>query len=87
MRTTPTAIKLNVAENLLTIEWADGHASTYDGGYLRFVCPCANCRGHAPGEVMPPAWGDVEAARVAGATQVGTYAVRFDMSDGHESGI
>jgi len=87
MSSDPTAIRLDVGDNLLTIEWLDGHASTYDGAYVRFICPCAKCRGHAPGEVEPPGWGDVEGVRMTGAEGVGTYALRIALSDGHDSGI
>lgn len=87
MSTDPQAITLDVRENVLTIEWTDGHVSTYDGAYLRLMCPCAKCRGHAPGEVVPPAWGDVEAVRVTGAEGVGTYALRLELGDGHDTGI
>ncbi len=87
MSTDPTAIRLDVAENLLTIDWSDGHVSTYDGAYLRWVCPCAKCRGHAPGEVEPPAWDDVKEVRARGASGVGTYALGLEFTDGHDSGI
>ncbi len=69
------------------ITWADGHESAYEGGLLRFICPCALCRGHAPGEVDPPAWEACKDVRVSHAAPVGQYALRFTMSDGHETGI
>ena len=84
---TPTSLQLDVKENLLRVTWADGHVSLYDGAYLRYVCPCAMCRGHAPGEVDPPRWADVASVRATGAEAVGTYAVRFTFTDGHETGI
>ena len=84
---TPAAIKLNVADNVLQITWSDGHLSRYDGGYLRFICPCAACRGHSPGEVEPPSWDSVRGTRVTHVAPVGTYALSFTLSDGHGSGI
>ncbi len=83
----PTAIRLDPARSLLEIRWQDGHVSRYDGAYLRLVCPCAGCRGHAPGEVEPPAWSQVEGVQVRGASAVGAYALRFELSDGHATGI
>ena len=87
MRPTPTRVKLDVAGNQLTIEWDDDSTSTYDGGYLRFICPCAGCRGHAPGEVQEPLWGQCRDVRVSHVSGVGTYALGFTLSDGHNSGI
>ena len=84
---TPTAIKLDVAGNVARITWADGHESTFAGSYLRHVCPCAACCGHSPGEKEPPPWAQVQDVRVTHVEAVGTYALRFSLSDGHESGI
>ena len=83
----PTAIRLDVAANVLTITWADGHVSTYGGYYLRHICPCAECRGHSPGEKEPPGWAAVKDVRVSHAEAVGAYALRFTFSDGHATGI
>ena len=87
MRTDPTAIRLDAATNRLRITWADGHESVYDGGYLRWICPCARCRGHAPGEVEPPSWDACADVRVTHAELVGSYALRLTLSDGHDTGI
>lgn len=83
----PKAVKLNVGENLVSITWDDDTTSRYDGAYLRFVCPCAQCRGHAPGEVVEPTWPQCAGVRVSHVQGVGTYALRFTMSDGHGTGI
>lgn len=85
--TIPTAVKLDVAANVLQITWSDGHVSRYAGGYLRFICPCAACRGHSPGEVEPPPWTQVKDVRITHVEPVGTYALAFTASDGHSSGI
>ena len=85
--TRPTAIKLDVAANLLQVTWADGHESRYSGGYLRHACPCAECCGHVPGEKEPPPWEQVKDVRVSNVEPVGTYALRFTLSDGHSTGL
>lgn len=87
MAAAPTAITLDVAANRLTVTWSDGHVSTYDGAYLRQVCPCAACRGHSPGERPPPTWAQVRDVRVTHVSAVGGYAVQLTLSDGHASGI
>ena len=83
----PTAVNLDVASNLLEVAWSDGLASRYSGGYLRHACPCADCRGHAPGEKEPPPWERCKDVRVSNVEPVGTYALRFTLSDGHATGI
>ncbi len=83
----PTGIKLDLKSGVLEITWNDGHVSRYASAYLRQVCPCAQCRGHAPGEVEPPPLEAVADVRILHIRPVGSYAVRFDLSDGHETGI
>ncbi len=87
MNHTPSAIHLDVKGNLLTVTWADGHVSRYLGPYLRHICPCADCRGHAPGEKEPPGWATVRDVKVTHVEAVGTYALQFTLSDGHTTGI
>lgn len=86
-RETPARLGLDLKAQRLTVTWHDGHVSAYDGAFLRFVCPCAGCRGHAPGDVIPPSWDQVKAARVVGGSQVGGYAIQLSFDDGHASGI
>jgi DUF971 family protein len=83
----PIAIRVDLKTNRLEIDWEDGVTSRYDGGYLRFICPCAGCRGHGPGQVPEPEWAHCKDVRMTGAEGVGTYAMRLHLSDGHASGI
>ncbi len=85
------------------ITWSDGHASHYDFVYLREKCPCATCddarkkKAAAPfGTTAAPAplpgMGTElpmfkPAAKALAAHSVGNYAIRFDFSDGHTTGI
>lgn len=87
MKDTPTAIRLDPAGDRLEIDWGDGHTSTFHGAFLRRICPCAGCRGHAPGEIEPPSAADCAGVRVTGAHPVGGYALHLDLTDGHDSGI
>ena len=43
--TTPVTIHANRAAGRLEIGWDDGHATVYDTTTLRWLCPCAFCRG------------------------------------------
>ena len=85
--TDPSSVRVDLDTNRVVITWRDGHESRYTGAYLRWTCPCAACRGHAPGQVEPPRFEDVRQVRLLGAGPVGSYALRFDFSDGHDSGI
>lgn len=84
---TPARLGLHLAADRLDVTWHDGHASAYGGAYLRFLCPCAECRGHAPGDVEPPTWAQVKDVRFAGGAPIGGYAVQLSFSDGHAAGI
>ncbi len=84
---TPVAVTLDVRANTLTIRWADGLVSRYGGAYLRWICPCAACTGHVPGEVPPVEFERVKDVRVTHVDPVGTYALKLVLSDGHDSGI
>ena len=86
-RDTPKKLGLDLKTQRLSIGWHDGHESAYGAGYLRFICPCAGCRGHAPGEVPPPAWEAVKDVTILDGSQVGGYAIQFAFSDGHATGI
>ena len=86
-RDVPSRLALDLKSQRLTVEWHDGHASEFTAALLRFLCPCAACRGHAPGEVVPPTWEQVKDVRILHAGQVGGYALQFAFSDGHDTGL
>ncbi len=45
--TAPARIHADRAAGTLEIDWRDGHQTTYDAVTLRWLCPCAFCRGEA----------------------------------------
>ena len=71
----------------LAIDWADGHRSYHRYRTLRFFCYCAGCRDEQTGralirmEAIPE---DIHPVRI---DPVGAYALRFNWSDGHNTGI
>jgi len=85
------------------IVWGDGHTSHFEFNYLREQCPCATCNEErekkanatvagapAPGTLPGmgpslPMYKPKPTARSAKA--VGSYAIQFDFSDGHTTGI
>ncbi len=88
--TTPKDLKVNIKEQRLTIDWVDGTRSRYSLDDLRRQCPCASCRTQReqlsdnPLQVLKF---DPAGVRVNHAELVGAYAIRFQWSDGHNTGI
>jgi DUF971 family protein len=72
-----------------SIDWADGHATVYDFTALRWLCPCAYCRG----ETGLPGWLDSaptltpDQTRMTDVHLVGNYAVSPHWADGHSTGF
>jgi DUF971 family protein len=88
-RTTPLRIHADRAARILEIGWADGHATTYDFTALRWLCPCAFCRGEAglPGWLdSGPKLTDTQTL-MTDIGLVGSYAVQPTWADGHHTGF
>ncbi len=87
--TTPRTIHADRGAGTLAIEWADGHATTFDLTAFRWLCPCAYCRG----EAGMPGWLDSsptltpEQTRLVDIHLVGNYAVAPTWGDGHATGF
>jgi DUF971 family protein len=85
---TPTAIHADRAKGTIGIRWADGHDSLYPVEALRWLCPCAYCRG----EGGLPGWLDssptltAEQTRLVDLKPVGRYALQPIWGDGHATG-
>ncbi len=85
----PSAIHADRAGKQLRITWADAHESVYDFVTLRWLCPCAYCRG----EAGMPGWLDSNPTlREAQTTLtdlqlVGQYALQPTWGDGHHTGF
>jgi DUF971 family protein len=87
--TSPLRIHADRAARTLAIDWADEHATVYDFTELRWLCPCAYCRG----EAGLPGWLDSapeltpEQTRLTDIHLVGNYAVSPHWADGHSTGF
>jgi DUF971 family protein len=87
--TTPVSIHADRAARSLEIAWADGHRTAYDFVALRWLCPCAYCRG----EAGMPGWLDSaprltpEQTRMTDVQLVGQYAIAPTWGDGHGTGF
>lgn len=98
-RKKPAAVQVHISSGAgLDITWADGHRSHYDFVYLRDECPCATCNDErAKKESLGGSGSPLKSSpvlpmykpkpRAQSAKQVGSYAIQFDFSDGHNTGI
>jgi DUF971 family protein len=86
--TTASRIHADRAAGTLQIGWADGHETSYDAVTMRWLCPCAFCRG----EAGLPGWLDsrptltAEQTRLVDVQLVGQYAIAPTWGDGHHTG-
>jgi DUF971 family protein len=87
-RTTPVRIHAYPTAGRIDNDWADEHRSTYGAHELRWLCPCAFCRG----EAGLPGWLDTsptlseEQTRLTDVHIVGNYAIAPTWGDGHHTG-
>jgi len=86
--TVPLRIHLNRTAGTLELEWQDGHQTRYEAAPLRWLCPCAFCRG----EAGLPGWLDTgptltaEQTRLVDLHLIGSYALAPEWADGHHTG-
>lgn len=81
----PLEIKLHQKSRQLELIYEGGERYSLDFEYLRVYTPSAEARGHGPGqETLQTGKRDVTIERIE---PVGTYALRFVFSDGHDSGL
>ena len=83
----PVDVGPNDDGTALRIRWADEHVSEYLPRYLRVACRCASCVDEMTGQrILRPE--DVAPDVHPLAIQyVGRYALQFNWSDGHDTGI
>lgn len=85
---TPTNIQLIGQE--VAIAWDDGHETYFDSERLRAASPSAETQGER--DVLGNQYGGdgprrFPGVQVVGWARVGNYAIRFDFSDGHRTGL
>ena len=71
----------------LSLLWQDGHRDDFDVRDLRLACRCALCVEEMSGrKLLDPQTvrADVSPRQIV---SIGRYAIQFDWSDGHNSGI
>lgn len=94
MKTTPKPadVKVDRQTRQMIIRWNDGEVCHYPFDGLRAICPCVECKGghaHMGGPPDRAALYQTPATdlTVEGAQAVGAYAIQFQWSDGHWTGI
>ncbi len=81
----PTDIKLHQKSRFVELFYENGERYELDFEYLRVFTPSAEARGHGPGqETLQTGKRNVEIERIE---PIGTYALCFVFSDGHDSGL
>ncbi|MGA7749629.1 MAG: DUF971 domain-containing protein [Gallionella sp.] len=81
----PTEITLHQQSRELEIAFADGSRHHLPYEFLRVHSPSAEVRGHGPGqEVLQTGKQHVN---VFGVEPVGSYALKIEFDDGHDSGL
>jgi ATP-binding protein involved in chromosome partitioning len=75
------------AETEVRILWSDHKETVFTARTLRLLCTCAGCVHEITGETLLDPETVPEDIRAAGISLVGRYAVSFDWSDGHSTGI
>jgi len=86
----PRDLKLKLKEQMLHVDWSDGARSEFPLAVLRKHCPCATCRTEREAQSPNPLRilkSDPVGLRVVNAKLVGNYAIQFEWSDGHSTGI
>lgn len=71
----------------LRIEWKDGHVSEYAPRDLRIACPCAGCVDELTGRRTLDPGRVSQGVHPLKIEYVGRYALHFDWSDEHSTGI
>ncbi len=84
----PVSIHADRSAGRLDIEWADGHRTRFDSVTLRWLCPCAFCRGEAglPGWLDTAPTLTAEQTRLVDVHLIGSYAIAPAWADGHHTG-
>ena len=84
----PYAIRRLEEGATIEIEWEQGaHTGRFRARDLRLACPCAGCVEEMSGRVLLDPEAVPTDVRALAIKLVGAYAVHFQWSDGHGSGM
>ena len=75
------------SESDILIKWSDDTESRFTAAQLRRACPCAACVNEWTGEKMLDPASIPDDLTVEKTALVGRYALNFQFSDRHETGL
>lgn len=75
------------SDSEITINWSDETESKYNAAELRKACPCASCINEWTGEKTLKTHTIADDLSFSSIAIVGRYALNFNFSDGHDTGI
>lgn len=75
------------SDSEITIAWSDNRETNYQASDLRRKCPCAGCVNEWTGKRTLRPETVAEGLSFSSIAVVGRYALSFNFSDGHETGI
>lgn len=75
------------SDSEVSIKWSDDLETRYDAFQLRRSCPCAGCINEWTGEKMLDDSNIPKDIAFRHITIVGRYALNFNFTDGHDTGI
>ncbi|MCY7345477.1 MAG: DUF971 domain-containing protein [Pyrinomonadaceae bacterium] len=75
------------SDSEITINWSDETESKYNAAELRKACPCAGCINEWTGEKTLKTETIAADLSFSSIAIVGRYALNFNFSDGHDTGI
>jgi DUF971 family protein len=81
----PTEIRLLEGRRLLAVTWDDGVRHEIPAELLRVESPSAEVQGHSRDQKV--VLGGKRGVRIMSVQPVGSYAVRLDFDDGHNTGL
>lgn len=82
----PTQI-IEESDSEVSIRWSDDTESRYDAAQLRRACPCAGCKDEWTGVKTLDDAQVPDDLKFNSIAIVGRYALNFNFSDGHDTGI
>ena len=75
------------SDSAVSIVWSDEKETLYEASELRRKCPCAGCVNEWTGEQMLKPETVPDNLSFKNIAVVGRYALNFNFSDGHDTGI
>ena len=75
------------SDSEVSIQWSDGTEDKYSASQLRRVCPCAGCVDEWTGKKTLDERQIPDGLTFSNIAIVGRYALNFNFSDGHDTGI